>query len=428
MSANKDVNQDILEHDLAHRWQSLPFAQILPLTSGETCSMLYAGRPGGPQGPDMRDAVLQFTSEPVSERDARITGDVEFHIRCSDWYTHRHHTDERYNKVILHVVLIFDSAGPILRQDGQAVPVCSLNDLVPSIFPQPLWPCQCIMPSLSAEEGMALLQRAGLLRFEQKTQALLVQLSASRSRPPFSAYDVCLIPALVEALGYGRDRAFFRAIGLRLVGLASEIPEPAGHAATPAPLDAGRLRASGKLVEQWRVTGAWETIRRAIFNVDGDERDTDRSHCKGGGGVEMGGDPCGRPRPSTDGLVLDGRPRPSTDRLTDKHVANTVSGLRALFPDLSTARADILICNVILPFAAAIAHIEQDDALLSQARKIYTTFPRLASNQVTRSMYRQLGLQGEPKDACQQQGLHYIYAQTCREKQCDTCIVVRREA
>jgi hypothetical protein len=46
---------------------------------------------------------------------------------------------------------------------------------------------------------------------------------------------------------------------------------------------------------------------------------------------------------------------------------------------------------------------------------------------VTRSMYLQLGLEREPKNACQQQGLHYIYAQTCREKHCAVCIVVGRD-
>ena len=374
-------HSEMLEQDLAHRWRVLPLAQSLPLVSGDACLLCYAGRPGGPQGPDIRDAVLQFVPEQAVAAAGRVTGDVEFHIRCSDWYTHRHHTDPRYNNVILHVVLIFDSVGPVLRQDGRAVPVCSLNDLVPSVFQQPLWPCQCSIPSMGAEARTALMQRAGMLRFEQKTQSLLAQLQVTQPHAPFSAYNVCLIPALVEALGYGRDRVFFRAVGQRLVGLSSDIPEPAGRAAEPSPLDAGRLRASGQLVEQWRVKGAWETIKNAIINVESEEP----------------------------GLA---------PALVDR--------LRAIFADLGPARADILICNVILPFAAAIANIEQDQPLLEQARELYRTYSGLPSNQVTRSMCRQLGLEREPKNACQQQGLHYIYAQTCREKHCAACIVVGR--
>jgi uncharacterized protein DUF2851 len=135
-------HSEMHEQDLAHRWGALPLAQSLPLVRGDACLLCYAGRPGGPQGPDIRDAVLQFAPARAVAEAERVTGDVEFHIRCSDWYTHQHHTDPRYNNVILHVVLIFDSVGPVLRQDGRAVPVCSLNDLVPSIFQQPLWPCR----------------------------------------------------------------------------------------------------------------------------------------------------------------------------------------------------------------------------------------------------------------------------------------------
>ncbi|HLQ11391.1 MAG TPA: DUF2851 family protein [Ktedonobacteraceae bacterium] len=269
MSAKQDdgnSGHEILEQDLAQRWHALPPVQSLPLTGGEVCYLHYAGRSGGPQGPDIRDAVLQFAPAHPDAAEGRITGDIEFHVRCSDWYAHQHHTDPRYNNVILHVVLIVDSVGPVLRQDGQVIPICSLNDLVPAIFPHPLWPCQCIIPSMNMEARAALLQRAGMLRFEQKTQNLLEHLRASRPYAPFSACDVCLIPALVEAMGYGRDRAFFRAVGKRLVGIASDIPEPAGRAAEPSPLDAGRLRTSGKLVEQWRIKGAWETIRQVIMD------------------------------------------------------------------------------------------------------------------------------------------------------------------
>ncbi len=386
----------VLEQDLAHRWGALPFMQSLPLIDGGMCFLCYAGRPGGPQGPDIRDAVLQFAPEYGGAGAGRVTGDVEFHIRCSDWYAHQHHMDPRYNTVLLHVVLIYDCAGPVARHDGRAVPVCSLNDLVPTIFPQPLWPCQCIIPSMDAEARSALLQRAGMARFEQKTQSLLAQLQASEPHAAFSAYDVCFIPALVEALGYGRDRAFFRAVGQRLVGLASDIPEPAGRAAEPSPLDAGRLRTSGQLVEQWRVKGAWETIRAAIM---------DEGPSLGSEGPGRGGRKSGPPA-----LAVP--------------YSNNVLRLRAIFADTGSARADILICNVVLPFAAAVAHLEEDRLLLEQAQGLYGAYPGLSSNQVTRSMYRQLGLEREPKNACQQQGLHYIYAQTCREKLCADCIVV----
>lgn len=361
------------EHDLALRWQRLPLPIDLPLSDGGACRLLHAGRRGGPQGPDIRDAVLNFSDSAPEQ-----TGDVEFHVRCSDWYTHRHHSDPRYNHVILHVVLIFDTSQPILRQDGHTVPVCSLLDLVPSVSPPlstlellPLqeqgYPCERLVPLMGDSERVEMLRKAGMARFEEKAQNFLTQLREARPREPFSACDTVLIPALAEALGYGRDRAFFRAAGLRLVGLIDDrdVPEPLGRAPKPSPLDAKRLGALGELVEQWRNVGAWEITRR----------------------------------------MLD------------------MTRLRNLFSAIGISRADILICNVILPFAAAVALLESDSMLETRARKVYEQYPALASNQVTRAMRQQLHLDREPRNTCQQQGLQHIYAQTCREKRCEMCLV-----
>jgi hypothetical protein len=92
---------------------------------------------------------------------------------------------------------------------------------------------------------------------------------------------------------------------------------------------------------------------------------------------------------------------------------------------LSLARADILLCNVVLPFAAAIALIEHHTLLGQRAEELYLLHPGLPSNRITRMMITQLQLTSEPRGSCQQQGLHYIYQQTCQAKDCDRCIAGR---
>jgi hypothetical protein len=101
--------------------------------------------------------------------------------------------------------------------------------------------------------------------------------------------------------------------------------------------------------------------------------------------------------------------------------------LRTVFQDLGTARADILICNVVLPFAMAVALIEHDTMLAEQAQALYTEHPGLSSNRITRAMCDQLQLKREPGRACEQQGLQHIYQQTCREKRCELCMVGERK-
>ena len=344
-------------------------------------------------GPDVRDAVLLFASG-----EQRI-GDIEFHVRASDWLAHKHSIDPRYNNVMLHVVLLCNDPQPTMRQDGYAVPVCSLYDLPIAFVPgsankdNEIWPCHTIMRDLSFAEQEKLLHRAGLLRFEQKTYTFVEELhkvgreGCDESDP----YNSCLIVALAEGLAYGRDRAFFRAVGQRLLSQHASVPEPLGRAPAPSPLDAKRLNVLRTLlVREPNIWGSLQSIlqsvgtdlSRPLGNVDGDEDAINRS----------------------------------------------LHALRTYFcsAGLSLARADILLCNVVLPFAAAIALLEHNAVLGERAQQLYETHPGLSSNAITRMMSTQLLLTDEPRGSCQQQGLHYIYQQTCQAKHCAECIMGRK--
>lgn len=404
------------EDDLARAWWQLAPSSILSLEDGRRCLLLYNGQPGGPAGPDVRDAVLRLLSRgspphtrgksgqagpergvkrdkgemeaevsshlytqekseqavPEIEAEETLTGDVEFHLRAGDWFAHGHHADPRYNQVILHVIRYPDAQMPARRQDGASVPACSLLDLTQPPEQIPTWPCQ--QRSLAPQELTTTLLRAGLQRFVEKSQALYRVLTQARPTPggAFHVYDTCLLPALAEGLGYGRDRAFFRAAGQRLVGLPARLPEPLGHTPTPAPLDVSRLRVLRLLAARWRQAGVWYTLSQAL------------------------------------------RPAQS--------VKVAATALRAALYPLNRARADILIINIILPFAAAVAELENDVSLTARAQQIYLAYPGLASNRITRMMKTQLRLAEEPAQACLQQGLHHIYAQTCRAKDCRNCL------
>jgi len=349
------------EDVVVQRWESLPPKTHLPLTDGRTCQLVFAGRAGGAAGPDVRDAVLLF---PNGEQ--RV-GDIEFHVRTSDWVAHKHFTDPRYNSVMLHVVLLYDDFHPTMRQDGYTIPVCSLYDL-PTVFPSvhnELWPCHTVMRKLSVVEQEKLLHRAGLLRFEQKTHAFVEALHKIEN----VEYNDCLIPALAEALAYGRDRAFFRAVGQRLLGQNTSMPEPLGRA-----LDPSRLNVLGALLA--RGQDIWASLLHILTQTQVDTP------------------------------------------LQALHVYFCTAGL-------SLARADILICNVVLPFAAAIALLEHNTLLGERARTVYETHPGLPSNTITRMMCFQLLLAKQPRGGCQQQGLHYIYQQTCQAKRCGECMMGR---
>ncbi|MBX5449390.1 MAG: DUF2851 family protein [Thermogemmatispora sp.] len=364
------ASSNMSEDEVARRWWALQPGSLLPLSGGGSLLLLFPGRPGGRCGPDVRDAVLHDGTQ-------ELVGDVELHVRASDWQAHGHQSDARYNNVILHVVLICDQTLPPRHQDGSPLLVCSLYDAVitPADSSSVCWPCQRLWPQMASEERTHLLTLAGILRFEEKAAHFVRALRLAEALAPFSTYDVCLIQALAEGLGYGRDRRFFRACGQRLLGLTNHLPEPEGHSLSPPPLDAARLRTLSLLIARWSVTGAWATFRPA---------------------------------------------------LSSKTTRRAIAELRAALAPLSSTRSDILICNVILPFAYAIALTEANTALAEQARQIYLSYPALPTNQITRAMSRQLLLPSEPRQACQQQGLHHIYQETCRAKRCGICMAGKK--
>ena len=384
----------LYESDLARRWWSFPPGTVLPLHDGTQGQLVFCGRPGSSAGPDVHDAILLLPVQADSHSHnntatlCRYVCDVEFHIHTRDWYVHQHHCDPRYNNVLLHVVLYADAAPKTLRQDGTRIPVCVLADISIAasspIAAAPSWPCQSFMRDLDEQRSAYLCEQAGLLRFEQKTEHFVEQLHHALAAGDDDAYDSCMLLALAEGLAYGRDRAFFRAAGLRLLQKTSPLPEPLGRSAQPSPLDDARLRVLARIQTVWRIPGLWRTLCSLLLAA------SDQSF------------------------------RPYSERL---------DLLRAAFCDLglSLARADILTCNVVLPFAAAIGLLEKRPPLVEQARTLYLQHPGLPSNHITRMMRAQLQLAQEPRGSCRQQGLHYVYQQTCREKRCDQCLFGRDE-
>ena len=79
------------------------------------------------------------------------------------------------------------------------------------------WPCQHLLPYLDEAHINRLLLAAGLLRFEERCEHFVAEFHAKIfAQSDVDPYDNCLFLALAEGLGYGRDRALFRAVGTRL--------------------------------------------------------------------------------------------------------------------------------------------------------------------------------------------------------------------
>lgn len=89
----------------------------LRTTDGEDISVIDIGRRNRDAGPDFFNAKIKIGSTVWA-------GNVEMHLKSSDWYRHGHEKDKNYDNVILHVVLSADRQ--VVRSDGQDVKQCVL--------------------------------------------------------------------------------------------------------------------------------------------------------------------------------------------------------------------------------------------------------------------------------------------------------------
>ncbi|MNF40984.1 hypothetical protein D3C84_220010 [compost metagenome] len=72
-------------------------------------------------GPDFFNAQIKIGNQ-------KWAGNVEIHLKSSDWYVHHHERDAAYENVILHVVWEHDAE--IFRSDNTEIPVLELKQYV----------------------------------------------------------------------------------------------------------------------------------------------------------------------------------------------------------------------------------------------------------------------------------------------------------
>lgn len=98
----------------SHRMLGLP----LTLVSGERVRVIDPGVLNRDSGPD-------FFNAKVSIAGRLWVGNVEIHLRASDWHRHGHDSDPAYGNVILHVVSVSDAE--ISRPDGSRLPQMAVS-------------------------------------------------------------------------------------------------------------------------------------------------------------------------------------------------------------------------------------------------------------------------------------------------------------
>ncbi len=165
-------------------------------TSGEAIQVVKRGFPNTLGGPDFKEAQIRLG-------ETLWAGQVELHLRASDWYKHRHHQDPAYRNVVLHVVYEEDQI--VYRSNGARLPCLELKGR----FDEGLYerysqlmaeerPIACAPHFATAPEILKLemLDRMALARLEQKSQFL-----EDLYRQSKGDWESCFYWALAYSLG-----------------------------------------------------------------------------------------------------------------------------------------------------------------------------------------------------------------------------------
>ena len=163
-----------MREDLLHFvWRTQRFVfDDLVTTTGEVVEIEHLGNHNVNAGPD-------FLSAKVRIGDTLWAGNVEMHLKSSDWIKHEHSDDSAYDTVILHVVLEEDI--PVFRKNGSRIPCIELKKRISEklsktylkLINSEYWiACQHHFNDVSDLKKMLWLDRVLVERLKKKTEII----------------------------------------------------------------------------------------------------------------------------------------------------------------------------------------------------------------------------------------------------------------
>lgn len=154
-------------------WQMQYFNKTdLHTTANELLQIIHPGHLNNNQGPDFLEAGIRIST-------TTWAGNIELHVKASDWKLHRHDADKNYKNIILHVV--WENDFTVQDEWGNDTPALVLQDRVSKIllqryeelmYAQTIIPCSGsinIVPELIWNSWKA---RLAAERLQRKTQTV----------------------------------------------------------------------------------------------------------------------------------------------------------------------------------------------------------------------------------------------------------------
>lgn len=163
-------------------WQFQRFNKAeLTTEQGDVLEIINHGQYNVNQGPDFSHATIKLD-------DTKWVGNIEIHLKSSDWNRHHHSFDNNYSNIILHVVWLYDEE--IKDINDIVLPTLSLQQRVPKLLleryssmltSRDFIPSQKHLPALSDLGWASWKERLAVERLQRKTLAVLSLLTEANN-------------------------------------------------------------------------------------------------------------------------------------------------------------------------------------------------------------------------------------------------------
>lgn len=214
-NGNQNSYFRFMREDVLHYlWKSQRFRkEHLRTSSNEPIAVIQQGQYNTSSGPDFFNARLQVAQQ-------EWAGNLEIHIKSSDWYAHGHEKDPSYDNIILHVV--WEDDMDVFRKDGTLVPTLALKEYVSDGL---LSSCRDLIESktykfINCEKDAVHIEkivwtqwqeRLYVERLEQKSKAIKLLLQETKND-----WEAVLFILLMKNFGLNRNGEAFWAIARHL--------------------------------------------------------------------------------------------------------------------------------------------------------------------------------------------------------------------
>ena len=422
---------------LSELWAGQRFPEDALVTiDGSPVRVLHPGLRGRGAGPDFRHARVAVGGGVIH------IGDVELHVRATDFRAHGHHQDARYDGVVLHVVFEDDIGADTLLSSGHPVPVVELapwarrrtEDIGTWLERSVRWrePCHDAIERLGPQQVATRLERLGDDRFAQRVAYVTAEVTrVGRAQ--------ALCQALLESVSLGGDRAFAANLAeaipwSRVLTLESSLQVEALLLGTAGLLSSQQQEAARhsheiELERAWRQFGAIQSVGSSFVALR----------------------PSNHPARRLAGLaqLLTGHRDLMQERVGEKNgldgpvrdlvrewsvpandywrwnVGPARPARRPLGALIGRSRAIELLINAVLPWFAACSNLGRSPDGVAQAHDVYAALPvpaRYGRLAFLEDNFRQEGRRLR-LTARRQQGLLALYKRECTDGGCGRCLL-----